>query len=96
MIPPDLGSRCERRQDDATGSPGPRGTTGARDGVLAARVTTDSRGALVARDSILGQPRAGSAREAIFRPAPPQGALEGARWEVGATMRDTQADVPSA
>lgn len=51
--------------------------------VLAARVTTDRRGALVARDSDLGQPRARSAREAIFRPAQPQGALGGARWEWG-------------
>lgn len=34
-------------------------------------------------DSILCQPRAGSAREAIFRPNPPQGALGGARWGWG-------------
>lgn len=52
----------------------------ARATVLAARVTTDRRGALVARDSVLGQPRARSAREAIFRPTDPQGALGGARW----------------
>lgn len=49
----------------------------ARATVLAARVTTDRRGALVARDSVLGQPRAWSAREAIFRPTRPQGALVG-------------------
>lgn len=55
----------------------------ARATVLAARVTTDRRGALVARDSVLGQPRARSAREAIFRPTPPQGALGGARWGWG-------------
>lgn len=55
----------------------------ARATVLAARVTTDRRGALVARDSVLGQPRARSAREAIFRPTHPQGAPGGARWGWG-------------
>ena len=46
--------------------------------------------ATVAEDSILGQPRGGSTREASIRPRPrePRG--------VGATMRDAQAGVPSA
>lgn len=68
----------------------------ARATVLAAGVTTDRRGALVARDSVLGQPQARSAREAIFRPASAPGSPRGGSMGVGATMRDTQADVPSA
>ena len=56
--------------------------------------TTDRRGTVVADDSILGQPRAVGAREAIFRPHPNRCPV-GRGW-VGATMRDTQADVPSA
>lgn len=51
--------------------------------MLAATVTTDRRGALVARDSVFGQPRARSTREAIIRPTQPQGSLGGARWGWG-------------
>lgn len=49
--------------------------------------------ASVAEDSNFGQPRAGSAREAILRPH--HQVPYGVGWG-GATMRDTQADVPSA
>ncbi|KAK8670489.1 hypothetical protein V6N13_037107 [Hibiscus sabdariffa] len=56
--------------------------------------TTDRRGIVVAEDSILGQPRAVSAREAILRPQLNRCPV-GKGW-MGATMRDTQADVPSA
>lgn len=91
MIPPDLGSRRERRRGRrgrVRGEPGPDDGRARR--ATLSSVTTDRRGALVAEGSLLGQPRAGSAREAIVRPP------RDARGRVGATVRDTQADVPSA
>lgn len=54
----------------------------------------DRRDDDVVEDSNLGQPLAVSAREANFRPRSNRGSR--AHGWMGATMRDTQADVPSA
>lgn len=61
---------------------------------VAYSITTDGRDDDVVEDSNLGQPLAVSAREANFRPRSDRGPR--AQGWMGATMRDTQADVPSA
>ncbi|MGG6681953.1 UNVERIFIED_CONTAM: hypothetical protein KWF28_19030, partial [Acinetobacter baumannii] len=61
---------------------------------VACSITTDRRDDDVVEDSNLGQPLAVSAREANFRPRSNRGSR--AHGWMGATMRDTQADVPSA
>src|SRR5262249_9754677 len=67
----------------------PNGRRGTRTTVSEGLSTTARRGGR-RRDSILGQPRAGARGRPVSAPAPPLGG------GLGATMRDTQADVPSA
>lgn len=61
---------------------------------VAYSITTDRRDDYAVEDSNLGQPLAMSAREANFRPR--SNRVPRDRGWMGATMRDTQADVPSA
>lgn len=84
MIPPDLGSRCERRRCDAIGSRsrGPRGTTGARDGASFESYHRSSRRS--GREGLGFGPTASVERTGgHFPPNTASGALGGARWGWG-------------
>ncbi|KAH9657876.1 hypothetical protein KPL70_023256 [Citrus sinensis] len=75
VIPPDLGSQCERRLRGASGPQSPHSETGRAAGAREAFVSPPIAAASVAEDSDLGQPRAVSAREANLRPHPGAPAL---------------------
>ncbi|KAH9802217.1 hypothetical protein KPL71_001290 [Citrus sinensis] len=75
VIPPDLGSRCERRLRGASGPQSPHSETGRAAGAREAFVSPPIAAASVAEDSDLGQPPAVSAREANLRPHPGAPAL---------------------